>query len=98
MDEDQVGEEFQELRTATFEYQFTSRGNSRCLRVPLKLPYEGNPREYAVRLIDAHRIPYHLEDDLCRSLQKFAKDAKLEMLDKMAERRFYGGSVFEKVS
>ena len=89
--------DLQELKTASFLYQFVSKGNTYRLKVPLKLPFEGNAREYAVRLIAAHRIPCHLEDDLCKRLQAFSRDATLEMLDKMAERKFYGGSVFEKV-
>ncbi len=97
-DQLQLSEDLQDLRTASFLYQFVSKGNNYRLRVPLRLPFEGNAREYAVRLIAAHRIPCHLEDDLCKSLEEFAKTATLEMLDNLAERKFYGGSVFEKVS
>lgn len=86
-----------ELRTADFAYQFRSGGNTYCLNVPLELPFEGHTRELAVRLVRAHRIPCHLEDDLCEKLGAFASSASLEMLDQLAERNLYGGSVFEKV-
>ena len=85
-------------RTADFVYQFRCKNNNYRLKVPLDLPFEGDARELAVRLVGAHRIPCHLEDDLCQKLRRFASSASVEMLDELAERNLYGGSVFEKVS
>ncbi len=84
-------------KTADFVYQFASNGNHYRLNVPLELPYGGDASELAVRLVAAHRIPCHLEEDLRGALRAYASAASLEMLDELAERNLYGGSVFEKV-
>lgn len=84
-------------QSAEFCYQFLSNGSTYLLNLPLKLPYVEELRELAVRLVGAHKIPCHLEDDLCEKLQEFVRSATVEMLDQQAENNFYGGSVFEKV-
>ena len=85
------------LRIGDFVYQFPSRGKVYRLTVPLKLPYQDNSRELAVRLIRIHKIPFHLEDDLFEKLEAFSEAATLQMLDQQAENNLYGGSVFETV-
>ena len=84
-------------QVAEFTYQYPSRGNTYRLTLPLKLPYEADLGELAVRVVSAHGIPCHLEDHLCQQLREFVRSATLEMLDQVAESRFFGGSVFEKV-
>ena len=90
-------EESREERIADFTYQFSAKGSTYRLRLPLKLPFREDARELAVRLMRAHGVPCYLEDDLCRELGSFARSASLEMLDDLAEKNAYGGSVFEKV-
>ena len=85
-------------KTFDFVYDFRSNGSIRRLKLPLKLPYVGNARELALRVIMAHKLPQHLEDDLHDQLLNFARGASQEMMDKKAEERMVGGSVFEKVS
>ena len=80
-----------------FVYQFVSKGSTYRLTVPLKLPYQGDSSEHAVRLVKAHKIPFHLEDEVREKLDSYAKSATLKMLDQAAEEKIYGGSVFEKV-
>ena len=80
-----------------FVYNFQSNGCTYRLQLPLEVPYRGVPRELAVRLVKAHRIPCHLEDDLCERLVEFISTSSLDVLDQLAERSLYGGSVFEKV-
>ena len=90
------GEEEPERRE--FCYQYRSNGVTYRLNYPVPLPYEGDLRELAIRLVGAHKIPCHLEDELCAKLQEFVGSCTLEVLDAKAENNFFGGSVFEKVS
>lgn len=83
--------------TVDFVYNFQSKGSTYRLQVPLEVPYRGIPRELAPRLVKAHRIPCHLEDDMCERLVEFTSAASLDVLDQLAESNLYGGSVFEKV-
>ncbi len=80
-----------------FSFQFHSQGNICRLDVPLKLPYQGDAREHATRLVRGHKIPFHLENDLYQALDAFTKDSTMKMLDQEVEESLYGGSVFEKV-
>lgn len=80
-----------------FAYKFLSNGKKYELKVPIGLPFGGSCKELAVRLIKAHKIPFHLEDELHEKLDRFTKAATLGMLDEQSENRMYGGSVFEKV-
>lgn len=54
-----------------FVYQFTWKGKLHELKLPLKLPYEGNTKELASRLIAVHKIPYPLEQQLTADLERF---------------------------
>ena len=80
-----------------FSFRFHSKGTLCSLDVPLELPYQGNAKEHAARLMTAHKIPFHLEKDLCRELDAFTKESTMKMMDQEAENNLYGGSVFEKV-
>lgn len=73
-----------------FVYKFRSRGNAQKLKVPLELPYVGNSRELAVRLVNAHKLPCYLEDDLYSQLQQFEKDETLKLLDAQADEKLFG--------
>lgn len=80
-----------------FVYSFPSNGSTKRLRVPLKLPYARDTREQAMRLIKLHRMPFHLEDELCLKLQLFAKEASNECLDRLAEENLPSDSVLDAV-
>ena len=83
--------------TREFVYQFPSNGSIKRLTLPLNLPYTRDAREQALRLIKLHRMPFHLEDELCGKLQQFAKEASDEYLDCSAEESLPNDSVFNKV-
>ena len=80
-----------------FSFKYLSKGKKYELKLPLEVIPEGNCRELAVRLVKAHNIPFHLEDELKEKLESFMESATLEMLDQQTENLMYGGSVFEKV-
>ena len=80
-----------------FAYKFVSNGRKYVLKVPLEVLRKGSSKELSVRLIKAHKIPFHLEDELHEKLKSFTNVATLEMLDQQTENLMYGGSVFEKV-
>ena len=84
--------------TKDFTFTFRSNGAGYRLRVPVQLPYKGNTRELVLRVIRAHNLPCYLEDELCGQLERFIRDAALEMWDTEAEERMFGGSVFVKVA
>lgn len=86
-----------EKRSRDFLYKFRSKGVTYQLKVPLELPYTGNPRELAVRLVNTHKLPCYLEDDLYGQLQQFAREETVKLLDQEAEENLYGGSVLEEV-
>ena len=84
-----------QIRTCT--YKLRMKGSWYKLEVPLTLPYTGNPRELAVRLINAHQLPCYLEQELCERLERFGREESLKYLDEQAEGNLYGGSVLEEV-
>ena len=86
-----------EKQSCDFLYKFRSKGATYQLKVPLELPYIGNPRELAVRLVNTHKLPCYLEDDLCGQLKQFALEETVKLLDQVAEENLYGGSVLEEV-
>jgi len=81
-----------------FTFVFVSNGKKYELKLPIDIPYEKSCRELTVRLIKAHKIPFHLEDELHEKLRVFTRTAALEILDEKSESLMYGGSVFEKVT
>lgn len=86
-----------EPKTRDFFYTYRSNGTNYRLRVPLTLPFTGDARELSLRLIKAHNLPCYLEESLRKEVERFARDASLEVWDTDAEETLYGGSVFEKV-
>ena len=81
-----------------FCFIYRSNGSSYRLRVPLALPYTGDSRELASRLVQSHALPCYLEERLADELAAFSNHATTERWDKSAEENLHGGSVFEKVS
>ena len=86
-----------ESKTRDFFYTYRSNGTNYRLRVPLTLPFTGDARELSLRLIKAHNLPCYLEESLRKEVERFAREASLEVWDTDAEETLYGGSVFEKV-
>ena len=72
-----------EKQSRDFLYKFRSKGATYQLKVPLELPYIGNPRELAVRLVNTHKLPCYLEDDLCGQLKQFALEETVKLLDQV---------------
>lgn len=97
MDESTITTKAKDPHARNFVYQFPSNGSIKRLTVPLNLPYTRDAREQALRLIKLHRMPFHLEDELCGKLQQFAKEASDECLDLHAEESLPSDSVFDKV-
>lgn len=81
-----------------FCFIYRSNGSSYRLRVPLALPYTGDSRELASRLVQSHALPCYLEERLADELAAFSNHATTERWDKSAEENLHGGSVFEKGS
>ena len=90
-------EEGAATQTRTCTYKLRMKGSWYKLEVPLTIPYTGNPRELAARLINAHQLPCYLEQELCKRLERFGREETLQYLDEQAEGNLYGGSVLEEV-
>lgn len=54
-----------------FVYQFPWRGKLHELKLAVELPYKGNFDEFASRIVKAHSIPFHLEEDLRKDLERY---------------------------
>lgn len=89
--------DFSSHHTSTLIHKVCLQGLWFKLRVPLSIPYTGNLRELASRLINAHRLPAYLEGELCQALEQFVQQETLQYLDQQAEENYYGGSVLEEV-
>ncbi len=81
----------------TFVHKVRVQGSWYNLKVPLTLPYSGNSRELAIRLVNSHKLPCHLEDELCVKLEEFGCRETLKYLDKQAENCQCRGSVLKEV-
>lgn len=68
-----------------FHFQFSSGGTSYELSVPLRLPFRGEARELAVRLIRCHNLPCYLEEELAGQLWEFIREQTLAASDACAE-------------
>ena len=82
-----------EGETATFEYRFRSNATSYLLRVPVnkQLGATGS-LELAARLIQAHRLPCYVEEELASLLETFAWQAVLRVRDAEGERALAAGA------
>ncbi len=86
-----------QLQVRTFVHTVSVRGSWYNLKVPLTLPFTGNSRELAIRLVNSHKLPCHLEDELCVKLEEFGYRETLKYLDEQGERHQYSGSVLAEV-
>ena len=82
-----------------FVHKVCVQGSWYNLRVPLTIPYIVSSQELAVRLINSHKLPCYLEEELCAQLEVFGRQETLSHLDQLAEDSgLYEGSVPEEVA
>lgn len=79
-----------------FSFDYKSRGESKELRASLPIPYEGNIRETAARLMTINEIPSHLfEEDLVTALEVFISEEMRKWRDSIGDdailKAFEGG-------
>ncbi len=88
-----------EPQVRMFVHKVCVQGSWCNLRVPLTIPYIVSSRELAIRLINSHKLPCYLEEELCAQLEAFGRQETLSHLDQSAEdSSLYEGSVLEEVT
>ena len=79
-----------------FSFDYKSRGESKQLRTSLPIPYNGNIRETAARLMTINEVPSHLfEEELFTALESFISEETRKWRDRIGDdailKAFEGG-------
>ena len=82
-----------------FVYQFPWRGKLQELKFPVKLPHGGSSvEELSSRIVKTHAIPYHLEEDLKKDLERFVNRETSKYQDACGDHVIQAAIQNEKVS
>ncbi|XP_019855488.1 PREDICTED: protein C12orf4 homolog [Amphimedon queenslandica] len=86
-----------------FSFDYKSRGESKQLKASLPIPYEGNIRETAARLMTINEIPSHLfEEELVSALGAFISEETRKWRDRIGDdailKAFEGGTIDKQVN